>query len=74
MATGNASDANKLKFHVFMKCVLDFQLREHEKFLGHFIAMFKRVDQDKDGVINEVQFRDLMFSLGFNIDPTELES
>ena len=36
--------------------------------------MFKRADQDKDGVINEVQFRDLMFSLGFNIDPSELES
>lgn len=49
----NMTEASKLKFAVFLKCVLDFQLKEHEKFLGHFTQMFKRVDNDRDGIINE---------------------
>lgn len=49
----NMSEASKLKFAVFLKCVLDFQLKEHEKFLGHFTQMFKRVDIDRDGILNE---------------------
>lgn len=46
--------------------MLDFQLKEHEKFLGHFTAMFKRVDVDRDGILNEEEFRSLMQSLGFS--------
>jgi Ca2+-binding EF-hand superfamily protein len=59
-------EASKLKFGVFLKCVLDFQLKEHEKFLGFFVNMFKRVDTDRDGILNENEFRNLMISLGFN--------
>lgn len=56
----------KLKFGTFLKCVLDFQLREHEKFLGYFISQFKQSDADRDGVLNESQFRQLMYNVGFN--------
>ena len=59
---------SKLKFNVFLKCVLDFQLREHEKFLAYFTAQFKRVDTDRDGVLDESQFRELMHNIGFNQD------
>jgi Ca2+-binding EF-hand superfamily protein len=62
------SERSKLKFHVFLKCVLDFQLREHEKFLSFFVSQFKQVDSDRDGVINEQQFASLMASLGFRED------
>lgn len=51
-----------------MKCVLDFQLREHEKFLSYFVNQFKLVDHDRDGVINEQQFQTLLTSLGFRED------
>ena len=59
-------EASKLKFGVFLKCVLDFQLKEHEKFLSHFVQVYKRVDADRDGILNEEEFRNLMTNLGFN--------
>ena len=62
----NNLEASKLKFSVFLKCVLDFQLKEHEKFLSYFVSMFKKVDSDRDGIVNENEFRNLMMSLGFN--------
>ena len=46
--------------------MLDFQLKEHEKFLGHFTVIYKRVDVDRDGILNEEEFRNLMLNLGFN--------
>ena len=62
----NNLEASKLKFSVFLKCVLDFQLKEHEKFLSYFVSVFKKVDGDRDGIVNENEFRNLMVSLGFN--------
>ena len=59
-------EASKLKFAVFLKCVLDFQLKEHEKFLGYFVNVFKRVDSDRDGILTEVEFRNLMITVGFS--------
>ena len=61
-------EASKLKFAVFLKCVLDFQLREHEKFLGFFVQVFKGADVDRDGILNENEFRSMMMNLGFNQD------
>ena len=45
---------------MFLKLVLDFQLREHEKFLSRFVKEFRSVDADNDGVIDEASFRGLM--------------
>ena len=59
-------EASKLKFAVFLKCVLDFQLKEHEKFLGYFVNVFKRFDSDRDGILTEVEFRNLMITVGFS--------
>lgn len=57
--------SNKLKFSLFLKTVLDFQLKEHEKFLSKFIQAFKRVDSDNDGILNEEQFVKLLQSFQF---------
>ena len=59
-------EASKLKFGVFLKCVLDFQLKEHEKFLGYFVSLFKKVDSDRDGILGESEFRSLMMTIGFS--------
>jgi len=40
--------------------VLDFQLREHEKFLSRFVREYRDVDSDNDGVVDEAGFRQLM--------------
>jgi len=42
---------------------LDFQLIEHEKFLVKFTHLFKEVDYDNNGTINESEFRDLLSSM-----------
>ncbi|TNV84525.1 hypothetical protein FGO68_gene3771 [Halteria grandinella] len=51
---------DRLKFHVFLKTVLDFQLREHEKFLSRFLQEFRVIDSDNDGILDENAFRQLM--------------
>lgn len=56
----NSRDYEKLPFAQFQKIILDFQLKEHEKFLEKFIVLFKTVDSDNNGVINEEEFRDLI--------------
>jgi hypothetical protein len=43
-----------------LKTVLDFQLREHEKFLSRFVREYRDVDTDNDGVVDEAGFRHLM--------------
>ena len=53
----------KLTYCDFQKIVLDFQLQEHEKFLAKFTALFKEVDYDNNGSINESEFRDLLSSM-----------
>ena len=35
-------------------------MREHEKFLHHFLQIFRRVDRDSNGIINEHEFTELM--------------
>jgi len=48
-----ANKDQKLFFSEFMKCVLDFQLAEHEKFLKKFRQIFKTIDNDNNGILNE---------------------
>eukprot|EP01029_Cantina_marsupialis_P007920 TRINITY_DN1903_c0_g1_i1.p1 TRINITY_DN1903_c0_g1~~TRINITY_DN1903_c0_g1_i1.p1 ORF type:complete len:660 (+),score=241.96 TRINITY_DN1903_c0_g1_i1:96-2075(+) len=49
-----------VKYGDFVKILLDFQLKGHEKFLAKFRRFFRDVDNGKSGVINEVQFRELL--------------
>ena len=34
--------------------MLDFQLKEHERFLKKFLEVFRQIDSDGDGVLSEV--------------------
>lgn len=43
----------KLKFTVFLKTVLDFQLKNHEKLLKPLVDVFKLKDEDANGIIQE---------------------
>ncbi|CDW88603.1 UNKNOWN [Stylonychia lemnae] len=54
-------DSNvKVYFSNYMKNVLDFQMSEHERYLKSFIYVFRKVDKDNDGILNENQFKLLM--------------
>lgn len=65
-------DYEKLQFSDFQKIILDFQLKEHEKFLEKFIYAFKSIDSDNNGVINEVEFRELVQSMDVIKDDDEV--
>lgn len=58
---------NRILFNEFVNFLLDFQLRGHQKFLSNFIKVFRRIDTDSDGVLNEKEFMKLltMINLGF---------
>ena len=70
-AINGTKQSSKLQYADFKKIILDFQLQEHERFLIRFTDLFKSVDNDQDGVISEVQFKDLLRMM--NIIPTEDE-
>jgi hypothetical protein len=50
----------KVFFGDFQKNVLDFQMKEHEKFLRPFIQVFRGIDIDGNGIINEQEFVQLV--------------
>ncbi|EGR31721.1 hypothetical protein IMG5_103650 [Ichthyophthirius multifiliis] len=63
----------RIEFTVFQKIILDFQLKSHEKFLRKFIQLYRSVDQDQNGIINENEFRDLLIKMGIEKDETEIQ-
>jgi Ca2+-binding EF-hand superfamily protein len=65
-------DFERLLFSDFQRIILDFQLKEHEKFLEKFILVFKNVDTDSNGIINEPEFRELVQSMEVINDEEEI--
>ncbi|CDW87543.1 UNKNOWN [Stylonychia lemnae] len=60
----NVKQVSKLMYQEFLKIILDFQLLEHEKFLSCFTQIFKSIDTDSNGIIDENEFRDLIIKMG----------
>ncbi len=69
-----SSSKDKIKFSLFLKTVLDFQLREHEKFLAPFAEHFRALDLNNDGVLDEKEFRLLMQRLSHVVPPQSVET
>ena len=42
----------KLQFSELMSILNQFILDEHEKFLSKFLALFRQIDLDRDGIIS----------------------
>merc|ERR1712046_219129 len=57
-----ARESGKIMYEDFLKILLDFQLKGHEKFLLKFMKLFRQFDKDKNGVIDEVEFRQLILA------------
>ena len=52
-----SKQGSKLLYSDFQKIVLDFQLSTHENYLKKFTKLFKEIDTERDGVLNETGFR-----------------
>ena len=63
----------KLMFQDFLRILLEFQLRGHEKFLNPFVALFQKVDEEGNGIITESQFRKLVVDLNIVATPEDVE-
>ena len=50
----------KIKYSLFEKIILDFQLKSHHNFLKKFINLFREYDSSNLGYINEEQFDDMI--------------
>jgi hypothetical protein len=62
-SAAQAVAAGRIAYDALLKILLDFQLRGHEKFLARFRRAFRKVDDDNNGVVDEVQFRALTKAL-----------
>ena len=63
----------RVPFEDFLKILLDFQLAGHEKFLSKFRSIFREVDLDHNGVINEPEFRNMVAKIDSNKSPEDLD-
>ncbi|KAL0490135.1 hypothetical protein AKO1_009358 [Acrasis kona] len=55
--------ANKIPYVEFLRVLLNFQLRGHERFLTKFVRLFRQFDADKNGILNELEFRHLLLHI-----------
>ena len=55
-------DMLKLNFQLFIKTILDFQLKVHLNYINNFYLEFQLIDTDHDGVINANQFKEIFFN------------
>eukprot|EP01059_Diplonema_ambulator_P005993 TRINITY_DN15773_c0_g1_i1.p1 TRINITY_DN15773_c0_g1~~TRINITY_DN15773_c0_g1_i1.p1 ORF type:complete len:738 (+),score=258.44 TRINITY_DN15773_c0_g1_i1:43-2256(+) len=62
-------EQNSILYQDFLKVLLDFQLQGHERFLGKFVKLFKQFDADKNGILNEAEFMQLLKA----IDPAKTD-
>jgi len=53
----NEKDKPTIDYNIFQKTILDFQLKSHEKFLKNFVSLYRTVDKDMNGIIDEGEFR-----------------
>jgi len=58
----------KIPYPDFQKIILDFQLKSHDKYLRNFVYLFKKVDQDNNGIVNEEEFLQLLQALNIYKD------
>merc|ERR1719305_2125011 len=72
-AEAEAKENSKLAFVDFLKVLLDFQLKGHEKFLLKFMKLFRQFDKDKNAVINEEEFRQLIIATDPNKTDGEIQ-
>ena len=51
---------SRIRYHELSDTVLEYQLSEHERFLSKFTKQFKMVDTEALGILNELQFKQLL--------------
>ena len=50
----------RILYFEFQRVLLDFQLKSHERYLRKFVNLFKEIDKDTNGLLNEEEFIQLI--------------
>ena len=53
---------NTILYNDFLKIVLNYHIKFRDKQLKNFVILFKRIDTDKNGILNEEEFSELVRS------------
>jgi len=53
----------KILFQDFQKIVLEFQIKSRDRYLKNFVKLFRKCDQDNNGILNEDEFLILLKNL-----------
>lgn len=61
----------KVEYKFFQKILQDYQIKSRDKYLKNFVRLFKKVDTDNNGILNEDEFINLLSS--FNVYNNQLE-
>ncbi|KAL9655108.1 hypothetical protein ABK040_008889 [Willaertia magna] len=65
---------NKIPYKLFVKVLLTYQLQGHEKFLKKFVRIFRKIDADGNGVLNEIEFNQLLYAINNNRTEEEIQN
>lgn len=55
---------NRILYTDLLQFLLNFQLKAHQKYLKKLLNVFKKVDSNSDGVLNEKEFQRLIAGIG----------
>ncbi|CAD8144743.1 unnamed protein product [Paramecium pentaurelia] len=61
----------KYEFSIFIKLILEYFMNLYQQYLANLCVVFKSVDHDKDGIINQQQFLKLTESIKPNLKNEE---
>lgn len=64
----------RLLFGDFQKIVLDFQLKEHEKYLTQFTQLYQQVDCNRFGFLSQQQLWQLVASMQMGQSEEDIEA
>jgi hypothetical protein len=64
----------KIAYKDFQKILLDYQIKSRDKYLKNFVYIFKKSDNDNNGIINEDEFIQLLTFMGVYGDMIEENS
>ena len=64
---------NRLAYSEFLQVLLDFQLKGHMKFLSGLQRRYQEADKDRDGYIDEEEFREVVNSLNLGYNAKDMQ-
>lgn len=61
----------RIEFKDFLKMVMEYQIKLRDRYLKNFVYIFKKVDEDNNGILSEEEFVKLIGDLGVYEDKVD---